>query len=125
MGGIFQTSGWPGVVTIVGNWFGKSKRGLIFGIWNSHTSLGNILGTLIAAVYVESDWGLSFMLPGVIMGAIGFINFLFLVPNPMDAGYSLPTPNGYQKINGVNSSDEESADVGYHSQSIVQDVSCL
>lgn len=27
-GGIVQTSGWPGVVTVVGNWFGKSKRGM-------------------------------------------------------------------------------------------------
>ena len=46
--GAFQSSGWPGVVTAVANWFGKSKKGLIFGIWNSHTSLGNILGSLIA-----------------------------------------------------------------------------
>lgn len=42
--GIFQTTGWPGVVTVMSNWFGKSKKGLIFGLWNSHTSLGNILG---------------------------------------------------------------------------------
>lgn len=44
LAGIAQTTGWPGVVTVVGNWFGKSKRGLIFGIWNSHTSIGNIMG---------------------------------------------------------------------------------
>lgn len=42
--GIFQTTGWPGVVTVVGNWFGEGKRGLIYGIWNSHTSIGNIVG---------------------------------------------------------------------------------
>jgi OPA family glycerol-3-phosphate transporter-like MFS transporter 1/2 len=83
------------------------------------------LGTLVAAVYIETDWGLSFMLPGVIMGVLGFINFFLLVPNPMDAGYSLPTADGYQKISGANSSDEESADVGYHSQSTVENVSCL
>lgn len=28
-GGIVQTSGWPGVVTVVGNWFGKDKRGMV------------------------------------------------------------------------------------------------
>ncbi len=28
-GGIVQTTGWPGVVTVVGNWFGKNKRGKI------------------------------------------------------------------------------------------------
>lgn len=80
--GICQTTGWPGVVTIVGRWFGKSKRGMIFGIWNSHTSIGNILGSLIAAHYVETDWAMSFIVPGLIMGICGFIMFLFLVDSP-------------------------------------------
>ena len=48
LSGVLQTTGWPGVVTVMANWFGKGKRGLIMGIWNSHTSLGNILGALIA-----------------------------------------------------------------------------
>uniref|UniRef100_U5EYR0 Sugar phosphate exchanger 3 n=1 Tax=Corethrella appendiculata TaxID=1370023 RepID=U5EYR0_9DIPT len=82
MAGIFQTSGWPGVVTVVGRWFGKSKRGLIYGVWNSHTSLGNILGTLIAANYVETDWSMSFIMPGFIMGLIGMLLFFFLVDDP-------------------------------------------
>lgn len=82
LAGICQTTGWPGVVTVVGRWFGRSKRGLIFGIWNSHTSLGNIMGTLIAAHYVESDWANSFMVPALAMGIVGFIMFLFLVDSP-------------------------------------------
>lgn len=82
LAGICQTTGWPGVVTIVGRWFGKSKRGLIFGIWNSHTSIGNILGSLIAAHYVESDWAMSFIVPGFLMGVFGFVMFLFLVDRP-------------------------------------------
>lgn len=84
--GVFQTTGWPGVVTVVGNWFGKGKRGLIFGIWNSHTSIGNILGSLIAGYYVETDWSLSFVVPGLIIGTGGFAIFLFLVVNPSDVG---------------------------------------
>jgi sugar phosphate permease len=32
------------------NWFGKKKRGLIFGLWNSHTSIGNILGKAARSV---------------------------------------------------------------------------
>uniref|UniRef100_A0A182RMK5 Sugar phosphate exchanger 3 n=1 Tax=Anopheles funestus TaxID=62324 RepID=A0A182RMK5_ANOFN len=82
LAGMFQTTGWPGVVTIVGRWFGKSKRGLIFGIWNSHTSIGNVLGTLIAAHYVERDWSMSFVVPGFLMGLCGFVMFLFLVERP-------------------------------------------
>lgn len=86
LAGICQTTGWPGVVTVVGRWFGRSKRGLIFGIWNSHTSIGNILGSLIAAHYVESNWANSFIVPGLIMGIVGFIIFLFLVDSPEIVG---------------------------------------
>jgi len=107
----------------MGNWFGRGKRGLIFGIWNSHTSLGNILGSLIAAAYVESDWGLSFMVPGAIMGWIGFIIFLFLVPNPIDIGYNPPNSLGYRKIDATNSSDDDMANVDYDSRGVNEDVS--
>lgn len=82
MAGMFQTTGWPGVVTVVGRWFGKSKRGLIFGIWNSHTSIGNILGSVIAGHYVEHDWSNSFIMPALVMGVVGFVLFLFLVDSP-------------------------------------------
>ncbi|KAK9754021.1 Major Facilitator Superfamily [Popillia japonica] len=98
MAGIAQTTGWPGVVTVVGNWFGKSKRGLIFGLWNSHTSIGNILGSVIAGKYVETDWSLSFIIPGFIIGAVGFIIFLFLVVRPTDVG-CIPPDRGNQRCN--------------------------
>ncbi|XP_072115933.1 glucose-6-phosphate exchanger SLC37A1-like [Mobula birostris] len=82
--GLVQTTGWPSVVTCIGNWFGKGKRGLIMGIWNSHTSVGNILGSLIAAHWVSSSWGLSFVVPGVIVAAMGVVCFLFLIEHPRD-----------------------------------------
>ena len=74
------------MVTVMANWFGKGRRGLIMGLWNSHTSLGNILGSLIAGAFVTYNWGLSFIVPGVIIASVGFILFLFLVPRPADMG---------------------------------------
>ncbi|XP_074833158.1 glucose-6-phosphate exchanger SLC37A2 isoform X2 [Carettochelys insculpta] len=88
--GLVQTTGWPSVVTCVGNWFGKGKRGLIMGIWNSHTSVGNILGSLIAGVWVSSAWGLSFIVPGIIIAIMGLVCFLFLVEYPEDVDCSPP-----------------------------------
>ena len=41
--GFVQASGWPSVVAIMANWYGKGKRGLIMGLWNAHTSVGNML----------------------------------------------------------------------------------
>ena len=55
------------------------RRGLIMGLWNSHTSVGNILGSLIAGYWVSSNWGLSFIVPGVIIAVMGVVCFLFLI----------------------------------------------
>jgi len=123
--GAFQSSGWPGVVTAVANWFGKSKKGLIFGIWNSHTSLGNILGSLIAGAFVEDDWGLSFMVPGMIIGAAGFIIWLFMVPKPTWVGLEdeSSVSNQRSEIEAgeltplLQSSDDEDEDGASHSNS--------
>jgi len=86
LSGAIQTTGWPSVITSVGNWFDRSSRGAIFGLWNANTNLGNILGAVIAGYFVEEDWGLSFIVPGFIMSFFGVIAFLFLVPRPEDVG---------------------------------------
>ncbi|KAH3700771.1 glucose-6-phosphate exchanger SLC37A2-like isoform X3 [Dreissena polymorpha] len=89
-GGLAQSTGWPSVVTCVGNWYGKGKRGLIMGIWNSHTSVGNILGSIIAGAWVDGAWGWSFVVPGIIIASMGVLVFLFLVPEPADVGCTEP-----------------------------------
>ncbi|XP_027630698.1 glucose-6-phosphate exchanger SLC37A1 isoform X3 [Tupaia chinensis] len=90
--GLVQTTGWPSVVTCLGNWFGKGRRGLIMGLWNSHTSVGNILGSLIAGYWVSTCWGLSFIVPGAIVAAMGIVCFLFLIEHPKDIKCSSTLP---------------------------------
>ncbi|XP_065655778.1 glucose-6-phosphate exchanger SLC37A2 [Hydra vulgaris] len=82
--GITQSTGWPCVVEAVGLWFPEGKRGLIMGIWNTHISVGNIVGTALAAPFVEYNWGLSFVVPGCLIAGIGILVFLFLVPDPRE-----------------------------------------
>ncbi|KAF2311715.1 hypothetical protein GH714_026339 [Hevea brasiliensis] len=84
--GLFQSTGWPSVVAVVGNWFGKRKRGLIMGIWNAHTSVGNISGSLIAAAMLSYGWGWSFVVPGFLIAFIGLVVFLFLPDSPESVG---------------------------------------
>lgn len=84
--GLSQSTGWPSVVAVVGNWFGKSKRGLIMGIWNAHTSVGNIAGSLIAAALLKYGWGWSFVVPGFLISFVGLTVFLFLPISPMSVG---------------------------------------
>ncbi|XP_043718653.1 putative glycerol-3-phosphate transporter 5 [Telopea speciosissima] len=88
--GLFQSTGWPCVVSVVGNWFGKSKRGLIMGIWSSHTSVGNMLGSVIASSVLAFGWGWSFVLPGILLIFVGLVVFLFLIATPEDAGFESP-----------------------------------
>ncbi|XP_075029227.1 glucose-6-phosphate exchanger SLC37A1 isoform X3 [Calonectris borealis] len=78
------------------------RRGLIMGIWNSHTSVGNILGSLIAAYWVSTCWGLSFVMPGVIIAVMGIVCFLFLIEHPKDISCSC-TPSSSSKtfLNGA------------------------
>ncbi|XP_057726481.1 putative glycerol-3-phosphate transporter 4 [Arachis stenosperma] len=86
--GLFQATGWPSVVAVIGNWFGKRKRGLIMGIWNAHTSVGNISGSLLAASVLDHGWGWSFMVPGALIVFGGIVVYLFLAAYPEDVGFA-------------------------------------
>lgn len=88
--GLFQATGWPSVVAVIGNWFGKRKRGLIMGIWNAHTSVGNICGSLLAAGVLEYGWGWSFIVPGAFIVMGGLMVYLFLAAYPEDVGFTCP-----------------------------------
>ncbi|XP_061997306.1 putative glycerol-3-phosphate transporter 1 [Rosa rugosa] len=88
LAGLFQSTGWPSVVAVVGNWFGKKKRGLIMGIWNAHTSVGNITGSLVASALLQYGWGWSFVVPGLMIATIGVVVFLFLPVSPESVGVS-------------------------------------
>lgn len=88
--GLFQATGWPSVVAVIGNWFGKRKRGLIMGIWNAHTSVGNISGSLLAASVLEYGWGWSFILPGAFIVIGGIVVYLFLAAYPEDIEFMSP-----------------------------------
>ena len=87
VGGFFQATGWPSVVTIMANWFGHGKRGLVMGVWNAHTSVGNIMGSLMAASMLQYGWGYSFVVPGLLIIGVGILVYLFLVVEPQDIGF--------------------------------------
>lgn len=89
--GLFQATGWPSVVAVIGNWFGKRRRGLIMGIWNAHTSVGNISGSLLAASVLDYGWGWSFILPGCFIVVAGVMVYMFLAAYPEDVGFPYPS----------------------------------
>lgn len=88
--GLFQSAGWPCVVAVVGNWFGKSRRGLVMGVWSSHTSVGNILGSVVASAALGMGWGWSFVFPGALIGLLGVVVLKWLVVSPEQVGLEPP-----------------------------------
>ncbi|KAA8535273.1 hypothetical protein F0562_030276 [Nyssa sinensis] len=122
MCGLFQSIGWPCVVSVVGNWFGKSKRGLIMGVWNSHTSVGNIIGSVVASSMLGFGWGWSFVLPGIFIMVMAIVVFLFLLVNPEDVGIELPGEEVEMSVEGVslvNSEKDEHEEAGpIHSENV-------
>lgn len=80
--GITHSTGWPCVVEAVGVWFPERHRGFIMCTWNCHIFLGNILGSLVAGAFVNTNWGLSFIVPGIIIASVGVVIFVFLIPHP-------------------------------------------
>ncbi|KAF0029570.1 hypothetical protein F2P81_018675 [Scophthalmus maximus] len=63
LNGLLQSAVWPCVVSVMGNWFGKTGRGFVFGLWSACASVGNILGAFLASSVLkygyESETGLS------------------------------------------------------------------
>ncbi|KAK9061080.1 hypothetical protein SSX86_018260 [Deinandra increscens subsp. villosa] len=86
LAGLFQSTGWPSVVAVIGNWFEKSNRGLVMGVWNAHTSVGNISGSLIASYFLKYGWGWSMVVPGLMITLVGLLLYMFLLVDPLSAG---------------------------------------
>ncbi|VDM32964.1 unnamed protein product [Hydatigera taeniaeformis] len=82
LAGFAQATGWPAVVTILSNWFGKARRGLIMGVWNAHTNVGNVLGSILAGIFVNYQWGASFVVPGFLLASGAYIVYIVLVDRP-------------------------------------------
>ncbi|XP_073031406.1 putative glycerol-3-phosphate transporter 5 isoform X2 [Primulina eburnea] len=109
--GLCQSVGWPCVVSVVGNWFGKAKRGLIMGVWNSHMPVGNIIGSLVASSVLGYGWGWSFVLPGIFIILVAIFVYLFLVVNPEIMGFVLSREEVEMSVEGMSLVEPEKVEI--------------
>ncbi|KAJ1365516.1 hypothetical protein KIN20_025876 [Parelaphostrongylus tenuis] len=75
--GLVQACGWPNEITIMANWFDKSNRGFIMGIWASCQPLGNVFGSFLTAWILPYGYEYTFLFNGLLMligGAIVMIS---------------------------------------------------
>eukprot|EP00794_Sanderia_malayensis_P009274 gene9274-10252_t len=90
LNGLFQSTGWPTTVAIMGNWFSKSTRGSVFGFWSGNASLGNIIGSLMVASVLDYGYEYGFLVTSFLLFCGGFMMFFCLITKPEDIGLEPP-----------------------------------
>lgn len=90
LNGLLQSSGWPSVVAVMGNWFGKGSRGLVLGLWSACASVGNIIGALMVSAVLDFGYEYAFLLTSMVLFAGGIMVFFGLIPSPRDVGMPMP-----------------------------------
>lgn len=81
LNGFFQSTGWPGVMGVVGNWFGKGKRGLLMGIWAINANIGNIIASVLCNILDKKEkmsWTYNIIFTGSICIFFGILVIFFL-----------------------------------------------
>jgi sugar phosphate permease len=81
----FQSTGWPGIVGIAGNWFGKGRRGLLMGIWAVNANAGNILAFVLCNALAKTFhlyWTANFFATGLFSLGIALMCLAFLKEKP-------------------------------------------
>ena len=103
LNGFLQSAGWPSVVAVMGNWFGKGSRGLVMGVWSACASVGNIIGALLVATVLDYGYDYAFLLTASVLLAGALFNFFGLVPSPLDVGLPMPKDGSAESRAGSSS----------------------
>lgn len=98
LNGLLQSAVWPCVVAVMGNWFGKSGRGFIFGLWSACASVGNILGAFLASSVLKYGYEYAFLVTSVVQFAGGIVVFFGLLTSPKEVGLSLECETGLSPV---------------------------
>lgn len=88
--GLLQSTGWPTVVAVMGNWFGRSSRGFVLGLWSACASVGNIIGALLASAVLDYGYDYAFLVSSTVLFAGGITIFFGLVSTPKELGLPVP-----------------------------------
>lgn len=103
LNGLLQSTGWPCVVAVMGNWFGKAGRGFVFGLWSACASVGNILGAFLASSVLQYGYEYAFLVTAAVQFAGGVIVFFGLVTSPKEVGL----PDVGEDSDGVGAAEED------------------
>jgi sugar phosphate permease len=95
LNGLGQSSGWSGLVKIMGNWFTGNRRGIVMAWWSTNYVLGGFLATAFATWSITQPlllaglgWRRGFLFPALIVAVttLGFVLFAQDSPQKSQAG---------------------------------------
>lgn len=106
LNGAFQSPVWPATVAVIGNWFPRSNRGSVMGVWSTNSSVGDILGQQTAAIFEQvSDLPWEYVIMTTIVYNV-LVAFLFLLVNDKPHPSLLP-PADSPDVEGVLQEENE------------------
>ena len=84
LNGFFQSMGWPSTVNIMSKWFEEEFHSVIFGIWASNSSMGNILGNIIISVCQQYSLSIvtMFAIPSLLLFILAILCHCFIIQEP-------------------------------------------
>lgn len=88
--GLAQSPGWAVNLVILSNWFPRTGRGMLVGLWASNCTFGDLVGAQIykhiTSAEADEQWGNGFFVAGALVFVIGIANYFLLVEKPSDIG---------------------------------------
>mmetsp|Transcript_28887 Transcript_28887/g.21509 ORF Transcript_28887/g.21509 Transcript_28887/m.21509 type:complete len:167 (-) Transcript_28887:820-1320(-) len=87
--GFLQSAGWPMVIAIFSNWFGRRGRGFYLGLMNTSANLGNVLGAFFSSWTLQTlnfNWYGTYAAIGFMCVGICLFNTVLLATYPREYG---------------------------------------
>jgi len=109
LNGLAQASGWSNNVGTMSQWYGRSERGTVMGLWGTNFQFGGIAANTLAS-WVGQAWGFrwSFFTGSMVLLVAWVIVLLLQRNKPSDVGLSPMPPDAPLDAAGV-----EVADAGW------------
>ena len=76
-------------MVLMSNWFPRTGRGILLGIWACNTSVGDIIGAQIYKLTStnQENWNVAFFIIAFLVFLFGVMSLLFLVETPSELGF--------------------------------------
>jgi sugar phosphate permease len=103
LNGLGQSTGWSGLVKMMGNWFSGNQRGIVMAWWSTNYVLGGFLATAFATWAVTQSmiaphlgWRRGFLFPALLVLPVAAVFFALAKDSPEtgEAGASLAAHAG-------------------------------